>query len=123
MADQFGYLCSIEAPGAPQCLYASFQEMGIKDDFHEKSILVCIDELCGQQTDNVSSFIVFFFIVNLMIIIMIFLITVLVTIRKYVHCNHKKSSFSAYVIIVMGRLPIMITQFCALCQCLPSKLF
>ncbi|BFY99582.1 hypothetical protein BsWGS_02622 [Bradybaena similaris] len=26
-------------------------EMGIKDDFHEKSILVCIDELCGQQTD------------------------------------------------------------------------
>lgn len=60
MADQFGYLCSIEAPGAPQCLYASFQEMGIKDDFHEKSILVCIDELCGQQTDNVSScFIVF----------------------------------------------------------------
>ncbi|CAG5120823.1 unnamed protein product, partial [Candidula unifasciata] len=51
MADQFGYVCSIEAPGAPQCFYASFQEMGIKDDFHEKSILVCIDELCGQQTD------------------------------------------------------------------------
>ncbi|CAL1540645.1 unnamed protein product [Lymnaea stagnalis] len=28
------------------------REMGIKDDFHQKSILVCIDELCGQQTDT-----------------------------------------------------------------------
>ncbi|GFS13479.1 phosphatidylinositol 3-kinase regulatory subunit alpha [Elysia marginata] len=52
MADQFGYPCnSLEAPGGPQCLYTSFQEMGIKDDFHQKSILVCIDELCGQNTD------------------------------------------------------------------------
>lgn len=54
MADQFGYACSVDAPGAPQCFYSSFQEMGIKDDFHQKSILVCIDELCGQQTDSVS---------------------------------------------------------------------
>ncbi|GFN87133.1 phosphatidylinositol 3-kinase regulatory subunit alpha [Plakobranchus ocellatus] len=52
MADRFGYHCdNLEAPGGPQCLYTSFQEMGIKDDFHQKSILVCIDELCGQNTD------------------------------------------------------------------------
>ncbi|XP_055885499.1 phosphatidylinositol 3-kinase regulatory subunit alpha-like isoform X4 [Biomphalaria glabrata] len=28
------------------------RDMGIKDDFHQKSILVCIDELCGQQPEN-----------------------------------------------------------------------
>ncbi|XP_050401628.1 phosphatidylinositol 3-kinase regulatory subunit alpha isoform X2 [Patella vulgata] len=27
------------------------REMGIKDEFHQKSILVCIDELCGQNSD------------------------------------------------------------------------
>ncbi|XP_046372437.1 phosphatidylinositol 3-kinase regulatory subunit alpha-like isoform X2 [Haliotis rufescens] len=27
-------------------------EMGIKDEYHQKSILVCIDELCGQNSDN-----------------------------------------------------------------------
>ncbi|XP_059145678.1 phosphatidylinositol 3-kinase regulatory subunit gamma-like isoform X2 [Physella acuta] len=26
--------------------------MGIKDEFHQKAILVCIDELCGQQTET-----------------------------------------------------------------------
>lgn len=30
--------------------------MGIEDDFHLKSILVCIDELCGQNPENVSLF-------------------------------------------------------------------
>ena len=48
----------LEAPGAPQCMYTSsmtsLQEMGIRDDFHQNSILVCIDELCGQNTENVS---------------------------------------------------------------------
>ena len=33
-----------------------FQEMGIKDDFHQKSILICVDELCGRNPDTVSSF-------------------------------------------------------------------
>ena len=28
--------------------------MGIKDDFHQKSILICVDELCGRNPDNVS---------------------------------------------------------------------
>ncbi|XP_041359629.1 phosphatidylinositol 3-kinase regulatory subunit alpha-like [Gigantopelta aegis] len=28
------------------------RKMGIKDEFHQKSILVCIDELCGQNPDN-----------------------------------------------------------------------
>ncbi|ESP01235.1 hypothetical protein LOTGIDRAFT_157404, partial [Lottia gigantea] len=28
------------------------REMGIKDEFHQKSILVCIDELCGQNTES-----------------------------------------------------------------------
>ncbi|XP_076440880.1 phosphatidylinositol 3-kinase regulatory subunit alpha-like isoform X2 [Babylonia areolata] len=27
-------------------------EMGIKDDFHRKSILVCVDELCGRNPDE-----------------------------------------------------------------------
>ena len=28
--------------------------MGIKDEFHQKSILVCVDELCGRNPDDVS---------------------------------------------------------------------
>ncbi len=55
MADPYSYSGKLEAPGAPQqCLYSSFQEMGIRDDFQKQSILVCIDELCGQQSDIVS---------------------------------------------------------------------
>ena len=31
-----------------------FQEMGIKNEYHQKSILVCIDELRGMNPDEVS---------------------------------------------------------------------
>lgn len=31
------------------------QELGIKDEFHQSALLVCFDELCGRDSDEVSS--------------------------------------------------------------------
>ena len=34
-------------------IYNCLQEMGIKDEFHLKSILVCVDDLCDRNPDKV----------------------------------------------------------------------
>jgi len=59
MDDQYGghqYSAAAEFPKScspQQCMYPShLQEMGIRDDFHQNSILVCVDELCGQNSNN-----------------------------------------------------------------------
>lgn len=53
MTDPHPYITCLLSTYEP--FFFLLQELGIKDEFHQSALLVCFDELCGRDSDEVSS--------------------------------------------------------------------